>query len=270
MAAEGEARADKSGYTLFNPTPRELLRELSADRPDKTDCPFTIDAGHFQMEMDFANATYNAPSAPRGQVRTLAIEAAPMNIKVGLLNNLDFQLVLTPFRAERTEDTASGTVHRITGFEGMTPRFKVNLMGNDGGFLAIGLLPFVRLPLSTGQLPHGHIEGGLGVPVSFDIPGWEIGLQSTVHINRNEFGVGYHGEFDNALSVGHALFGRLSMAVEFYGSVSADRGAGWIGTVDTWLTFQVNADWRLDAGVYIGVTSAADDWHPFVGMTRRF
>jgi hypothetical protein len=33
------------------------MRELSADRPDKTDCPFTVDAGHFQVEMDFANLT---------------------------------------------------------------------------------------------------------------------------------------------------------------------------------------------------------------------
>jgi hypothetical protein len=25
----------------------------------------------------------------------------------------------------------------------------------------------------------------------------------------------------------------------------------------------------LDAGVYIGVTQAADDWHPWVGVTWR-
>jgi hypothetical protein len=28
------------------------LRELSTDRPDKTERPFTVDAGHFQLEMD--------------------------------------------------------------------------------------------------------------------------------------------------------------------------------------------------------------------------
>jgi hypothetical protein len=27
---------------------------------------------------------------------------------------------------------------------------------------------------------------------------------------------------------------------------------------------------RLDGGIFIGVTPAADDWHPWLGMTWRF
>src|ERR1039458_2338197 len=61
MAAQ-ETKAvppDKNGYNLFNPTPDEYMREMSPDRPDKTDSPFTVDAGHFQLEMDYANFTYD-------------------------------------------------------------------------------------------------------------------------------------------------------------------------------------------------------------------
>jgi hypothetical protein len=43
-------RADKSGYHLFRPTPRELMRELSTDRPDQTESAYTVDAGHVQLE----------------------------------------------------------------------------------------------------------------------------------------------------------------------------------------------------------------------------
>ena len=50
---------DKSRYNLFNPTPRPFMRSLSADRPDKTDSAFTVDAGHFQLEMDFTSFTYD-------------------------------------------------------------------------------------------------------------------------------------------------------------------------------------------------------------------
>ena len=95
---------DKSRYNLFNPTPSEFMREMSADRPDKTDCPFTVDAGHFQMEMDFANLTYDAPNSERGNIKSENYQIAPMNLKVGVLNNMDFQLVLTPYQWERTED----------------------------------------------------------------------------------------------------------------------------------------------------------------------
>src|SRR5712692_4352129 len=93
VAGEATNAPDKCQFNLFNPTPEQYMRELSADRPDKTDCPFTVDAGHFQIEMDFANMTCDQPNSERGNRRFTGFEIAPMNLKVGLLNDLDFQLV---------------------------------------------------------------------------------------------------------------------------------------------------------------------------------
>jgi hypothetical protein len=264
------ASVDKSVFNLFKPVPEGLMRELAPDRPDKTDCPFTVDAGHFQIEMDFANLTYNRPNSQRGNTRFTAVEIAPVNIKAGLLNNLDFQLVFTSFRTEKIEDLNTGTIRHRSGFDGITPRFKLNVCGNDGGFFALGLLPFVKLPVNTDHSGNAFVEGGVAVPYSFDIPGWDVGLQAAFRANRNDAGGGYHGEFDNSISIGHSLIGNLSVAAEFFSSVSTERDADWVGTVDTWLTYQVNKNLRLDGGVYIGVTLAADDWHPWLGMTWRF
>jgi hypothetical protein len=262
--------ANKSVFNLFNPVPDELMRELAADRPDKTDCPFTVDAGHFQIEMDFANLTYNRPNSQRGDARFTAVEVAPVNIKSGLLNNLDFQLVFTSFRLEKTEALETGTTRRKSGFDGITPRFKLNVCGNDGGFFALGLIPFAKLPVNTDHLGNDFVEGGIAVPYSFVVSGWDVGLQATFRANRNDAGAGYHTEFDNSISIGHLLIGNLSIAAEFFSSVSTQRDADWAGTVDTWLTYQIDKDLRLDGGVYIGVTLAADDWHPWLGMTWRF
>ena len=264
------AGADKSAYDFLHPVPDALMRELNADRPDKTDCPFTVDAGHYQVEMDFSNLTYDRPTAERGNVRFTSGEIAPMNVKVGLLNNLDFQLVFTPYRWERTVDRDAGTTERKSGFDGITPRFKLNLAGNDGGFFALALIPFVKLPWSRGGLGNGAVEGGLGIPFAFDVPGWDVGFQTTVRVNRNTAGGGEHTEFDNSVSVGHRLVGNLSLSAEYFSNVSRERGAGVVDTVDVWFTYQVNKNVRLDSGVYIGVTAAADDWHPWVGMTQRF
>ena len=41
---------DKTQYHLFNPTPNNLLRDLSPDRPDATESPITVDAGRYQVE----------------------------------------------------------------------------------------------------------------------------------------------------------------------------------------------------------------------------
>jgi hypothetical protein len=268
---ESVAAKDKSGYNLFDPTPVELMRELSADRPDKTNCPITVDAGHFQLEMDFANLTYDRPNSARGDVKSTVWQAAPMNAKVGVLNNVDFELLFTPGEWERTDNLAAGTSVRKSGFDGITPRFKINLIGNDGGFFAAALLPFVTLPLSTAHLENSSVEGGLGIPCSLNIPGWSVGFQTTVHSNRNDVGGGSHAEFDNSVAIGHPIMGqKLSASIEFFSSFRTEHGEGWIGTVDTWLTYQVDKDMTLDAGVYIGVTPAADDWHPWVGMTWRY
>ena len=66
------------------------MREMSPDRPDKTDCPFTVDAGHFQLEMDFANFTYDAPNSEHGNVKSEDYQIAPMNLKVGVLQQHGF------------------------------------------------------------------------------------------------------------------------------------------------------------------------------------
>ena len=54
IAEAGEPAAagidQKGQYTLFNPTPDRLLRDLTTDRPDATETPFTVDAGHIQFE----------------------------------------------------------------------------------------------------------------------------------------------------------------------------------------------------------------------------
>ena len=52
VGAGEDAPADKSVYHLFHPTPFALMRELNTDRPDKTESPFTVDAGHYQIELD--------------------------------------------------------------------------------------------------------------------------------------------------------------------------------------------------------------------------
>lgn len=246
------------------------MREMNADRPDKTDCPFTVDAGHFQVEMDFANFTYNAPNSEGGNAKSENYQIAPMNLKVGVLNNVDFQLVLMPYQLERTKDKSTGAVERKSGFGDITPRLKVNLTGNDGGFFALALIPFVKLPTSQDHLGNNSVEGGLGIPYAFDVPNWEVGFQSTFSFDRNEVGNGYHTEFANSVSIGHAVVGKLSCFAELFSSVSTQRNSDWIGTVDTWLTYQVSKNLRLDAGVYVGVTQAADDWHPWVGMTWRY
>lgn len=268
-ASEGDL-PDKSRYHLFNPTPKAFLRELSADRPDKTESPYTVDAGHFQVETDFLNLTSDRHNSERDHTRTLAWEIFPSTLKAGVLNNLDIQVAIGPHGSEQVEDKTLATRDGKSGFGDVTPRLKWNVVGNDGGPFALALLPFLKIPTGEDGLGNNSVEAGLKMPYAIEAGEWEVSLQHEIDWSRNKANAEYHPEFVNSISIGHPVAGKLSYFIEFYSSVSADHGAAWIGTFDTWVTYPINENLRLDAGVYIGLTRAADDLHPFIGITWRY
>src|SRR5687768_12670676 len=70
------------------------LRELTTDRPDSTESPFTVDAGHVQIEMDFL--TYGRTRLDGA--RTVEWEAAPFNLRWGVSANTELGVFVTPHR----------------------------------------------------------------------------------------------------------------------------------------------------------------------------
>ncbi len=258
---------DKSGYNLFNPTPDTLMRELTPDRPDKTESPYTVDAGHFQIEMDLARFTQDESAG----VRVKTWNVAPLNFKVGLFNQADFQLIYDNYVNVRTEDGPAQTTGTQSGFGDLTARLKINLWGDDGGTTAFGLLPFVKFPVNTGHMGNSLVEGGLILPLAVKLPaGWDMGLETGVSALRNGNDNGRHAEFLNSATFDHDIIGKLGGYVEFFSDVSTERGAGWVGTVDIGLTYNVTDNVQVDTGVNFGVTRAADDEEFFAGLTVRF
>ena len=258
---------DKSGYNLFNPTPDKYMREISPDRPDKTDSPYTVDAGHFQLEMDFANYTEDNANG----VRTETWNVAPVNLKVGVLNNVDVQFILDDYLHARTVDPVAGTATTQSGFGDFTTRVKINLWGNDGGPTAFGVMPFVKFPTNTDHLGNNAVEGGVIFPLEVKLPGdWDMGLETAASFLRNDANGNYHTEFDNMVTFDHNIIGKLSGYCEFFSSVSTERGASWVGTIDVGLEYLVTKNVQLDCGCNVGVTHAADDVNPFAGITVRY
>ena len=262
--------ADKSGYTLANPTPAAQLRELSTDRPDQTESPYTVDAGHFQLEMDFATFTYDRDTAGGANTRTRDWNIAPVNLKVGLLNNLDLQLMIDPYVSSRADDRVAGTTTKVSGFGDITTRLKLNFWGNDGGKTAFGIMPFVKWPLSASDVRNGKTEGGVIVPFSMELPaGWGLGAMTEIDFVSDGTG-GYETEFVNSITFARDFTERLGGYVEFFAVTSRAPGFKWRGQFDVGLTYALDANTQFDFGCNFGVTKSAPDIQPFVGISRRY
>jgi len=258
---------DKSGCSLFRPVPENALRELNPDRPDETESPFTVDAGHYQLEMDFANYTYNR----KDSTTTEAWNIAPFNLRIGLLNQLELNLIFDSYLHVHTDDRIAGTSTTQSGAGDLTTRLKINLWGDDGGKTAFALLPFATFPTATDHLGNNAVEGGMILPLAVKLPeDFDLSLETAASYMKNNDGGGYHEEFIASASVDHNLIGKLSGYVEFYSDFSTESHSGWIGTADAGLELLVTENMQLDCGCNFGVTHAAEQFNPFAGITVRF
>lgn len=257
----GAPAADKWQYHLFHPVPRERVRPLSADRPDATESPYTVDAGHFQAETSFATFSRDETDG----VETTAWSFGAFNFKAGLLNNVDLQFLFDSYTRERT--VAGGEKETSAGFSDLRVRLKVNLWGNDGGRTALGLIPFVKIPTRT-ELSNDKVEGGVIAPFAMDLTQRiGLGLQAELDFVHDQEANGYEVEFLHTAVVGFEVTERLGAYLEYVGvSGSAEYQASASGGV----TFSVTDDMVLDAGAVVGLNDAAEDLTVFTGLTIRY
>ena len=272
--AQAEPKDDKSQYTLFNPTPRELMRPMSTDRPDTTESPYTVDAGHFQLEMSFAD--YWSDNGSGGLPTSSGFSAAPMLLKLGLLNQVDLQFGFDPYIRETLGEGLGMSSTTVEGFGDILARLKVNLWGNDGGDTAFALMPFIEFPNPNGDQGTVSVGGGLISVLAVELPHEfhsafmvEFDFNSN-DINSNAIVVPYLDTLVLTATVGRTILGDLAGYIEYAGFIDLDGTGAYQGYFDTGLTYGLSPDIQLDCGVRIGLTEAAVDLGIFSGISVRF
>lgn len=265
------APGDKGGYNLFNPTPVAQMRDMSTDRPDKTESPYTVDAGHYQIEMDLGNYTYNRYKDNGENTTTRGFGVAPINLKAGLTNSTDIQFVIDNYGYERTRDHVAGTTDTKSGFGDVTVRLKHNIWGNDGGKTAFAVMPYIKLPTNSDELGNDDIEGGLILPLGIELSdSVGLGLMAQFDALKDDDGSGYHAGYIGSATIGYDVTDKIGHYVELFVEESAQDGDDTVVTFDTGVTYALTDNTQLDAGVNIGLTEAADDFNPFIGVSFRF
>ena len=237
------------------------LREMTTDRPDTTESPFTIDAGHTQLEMDALAFTHDRFEG----VRATGLSAAPFNLRFGLTQNFEAGIFFSPI-VRVTEEPRGGPKASRRGRGDVTLRAKLNFRGNNGGATAYGLIADVKLPTATRGFGNDKVEGALTMPVAFELGGgWDGGAMTSVGLLYD--GSRHRTAWGNTLTFAH----ELGRDVGAFFEVTSQAGVGaHVCTFDTGLTWQLSRELQLDAGVYLGVSRSAPDATWFAGVSRRF
>jgi hypothetical protein len=268
----GLARAedpDKSGYTLFDPVPDDLLRKFAPDRPTKGFSVRTIDAGHVEIESDFVN--YTTSNSPGGTVHS--VQAFDPTFKLGVTNWMDVEV---QFNGLQYTESFSGpspfNFQNATGFGDVFLRTKMNLFGNDSGPAGFALIPYVKLPSSTPLISNGAVEGGLIAPLALRPDDFIVTLMTEVDDLKSATGNNRYANFVNLVSVSHPVPGTegVNAMVELYSSVGTDPGTAPIYTLDFGMNFKLDQHTILDIGLNFGLNSAAPRAQIYTGISARF
>jgi hypothetical protein len=245
----------KSGYHLFNPTPRDKMREFSIDRPDVTESPSTVDAGHFQFEGDIFKWLKNSRRNSEG---TMFLWNGLY--KLGLANKLDIHIGVELYNIEMDEEGNAG----YKGYGNTTIRLKYNFWGNEGDTkTALGIIPYVKLPTSK---VSDQLQFGAGFPFSYGLTEkLDLGLQFQGDFFENGLN-GYDFSYLQTIVIGGALVGDLDFYTEIAAVFSADDP---IFTLNGGLIYNVTPSLKIDIAGNYGLVDQAYST-AFVGLSFRY
>ena len=264
---------DKSQYNLFNPTPKELLREFNTDRPNLATSPLTVDAGHFYTETDVVN--YTRKGLDENGDTTEKFLFGSTTLRAGLTNNVEFRLLFQPYNLARTTSGGTGEVQKSAGFDTLQPGLKINIYGNDTykkpGDTAFALFPFINIPTAQKGLGGNSVEGGLTTLFIYKISDkLDMEVNAELDAIKNGASDGYHIESANVVSLDYQITPSLGTFFEIATRFNNESRFGAIATFDTGLLLNIGNDTQLDLGAFIGLTHAANDINPYLGFSKSF
>jgi hypothetical protein len=265
----------KDQYTLFNPTPADSLRPLSSDRIGGAGNPFTVDAGHVQIESDLVNwYTYiqrgTFPNGTTYDYYEQELSWSP-TIKLGLCNSADFEVspsyvdhswhqtgLAAPILAPYT------TSYSHQYFSDTDVGFKINFWGNDGGLTALGISPYVGIPSR-----RGDIEGGASVPFAVRLP-MHFAVKYSLGVEAIDTG-GHviHGELVNDLGISKTFARKFTAFWSLEVLAKSQSSTGWWGYTGFGAAYKFTPNFECYAAIRWGLGQAYD-LNPSCGITWRY
>ena len=239
----------------------QSLRDLETDRPDATESPVTVDKGHFQLESSFFSWSRNDAGGTRTEVWSIA----ESNLKYGLSDRVDLQMIWSPYLHETTKSAMGKT--SVRDVSDLVFRLKYNVWGNDEGKTAFGLMPVVKLPTSS-RLGNDEWEGGLVTPFMWRAgEKWSLGAQVEIQRVFDAANSKWDWEVSHTTVIGLDLTDHIGIYVEYLG-VSNDDSYG--AHFSSGVTYGLSDVAQLDVGSVVGLNDDAEDLTVFSGISWKF
>lgn len=249
------------------------MREMTTDRPDLTEVPFTVDAGHIQIESTLFGYAHSRPDIDGSE--SDAYEFAHTNLRIGLTNDIELSLVWQPYGIVSANGADPEPSSRQDGIGSVDIRAKFNLWGNDD-FEKVGsafaVLPVITLPTDDDNgIGASVVEGGVAAFAAFALPaGFGLGINVGTYAIGDEDGSGHHAEYLASAAGSYDWTEKFATYLEVVGNFGLEDPRGDVVILGGGWTYALTDDVQFDGGMNFGATRASDRYNPFVGLSMRY
>lgn len=257
---------DSAHFSWRKPVPRNRLRELRPDRPGVTESPFTVDAGHAQVEVDGLRLV-NSGSAQ--ETRTRDLHVAFSNVKLGLSRHTDIQAEVPLYNIAKQQPAgASEWQDRLSGFGDVAIRLKHNWFGDDQKSpVALATVAFVRLP-TGGATGNGGAEYGLLVPVNVQLgEKWNLEAQVESDLKYDREEARRYLRLAPSLALDYEFTKKVGLLAEGVTQWNSQQHQ-WQSSVNLAPIFTITDNFQVDFGTHLALDRLIDHEY-FVGFTLR-
>ena len=219
-----------------------------------TETPVTVQPGHFLLEVDAL--TFSIDREPG--LRYTAFGAATTFLTTGVTAKLDVQLGADLYVNQKFD--AAGLVERQSGVGDVYVRAKYRFYESNDTYTAVAVMPYVKIPTSSGRFGNDAVEGGVVVPFQTElVGGFNFGAMAGLDFLRNAADNGYDLHVYGSASAHRELVHGLGL----YGEAVVDKSSGgtpWTGTIGAGVTLMVSKFASWDFAIYRGLSRDATDW----------
>ena len=222
-----------------------------------TETPETIAPGEFLVRMDAISLAFNRDDS--GPNRFSALGLATTILSAGITKDVDAQIGMQFFLRQTYE--FRGASERRSGLGDVTLRTKWTYWRNAQLGAAAAVIPYVKVPTSTGGVGNDHVEGGVIFPWALSLGvGTAAGAMASWDVVRNDANNGYDSRWLMSGFLRQHIVGPLGVYAEATLGVSSSTLSSFAGGLGAGATWDVSKRLQFDYGVSRGLGSRATDW----------
>lgn len=220
-----------------------------------SEVPELIGPGKVRVEFDGIRWGVDRDKTTGEKLDSLMVGSTLLSL--GMTSTLDLQLGIDLYLRESLSVRGFNNTH--SGLGDVTVRAKWLAWEDEPTGQKLALIPYVKLPSSTGGVGNGSVEGGLVVPWTRTMGDTTFGAMAAVEVLRDAGEPGYSTAWEGGVHVSQELLKPLSVYAELLLAIPPSGLSRWEASGGAGIKLEVTKHVEVEYEIVRGFNARATD-----------